>query len=759
MTNCVVSGNTFETFVDSDPPDSSIGEGIEIQDGDWTITRNVVDGATSHHLRIYQDFEGEISYNLFSGITHTQGVYATGNDGTMEFYNNTFVKTSAGNTFLVQLGEAGFEVTNVTFRNNTLADLSASNSWALMRVVDASSAVTLSNNLYDDADGTTEAQWKGVSYSDKATWESNSGEDDSVWDEPVFVSTSDFQLGAGSPAIDAGTDVSLTQDILGNAIIAAPDIGAYEYQGTDFYVDATEGDDSHDGLTLATAWKTIAHVNSQTLSPGDNVYFQRGETWREQVTVDESGSSSNPITFGAYGTGANPILSGADLVTDWTSEGGGVYSKAEITTEPNYAWFDDALGTKEVSQGALNANDEWYWNADTLYIYSSTDPSGKVVEAGSRDYALVGWSGTSYYTVDGLAFQKNNSTWAGAVLAVGTTSESQGVTVQNCTFRYIPKAISIYSVNNVVVSDNVITGHGAGTVSGIDFNDGGVSYNAATTVTVSGNTISQVVYGVVSPNTGTEHINAATISNNTISDCAREGLSFNLADGMTVESNIVSNCGGAGDYSGIHFWEVANAIVRYNTVSGQRDSGAVGGNGIQIDTNTDAAEVYYNLVYDSDGAGISVIDAAGVLIYNNTLYDNGQNNSLVDGVYLAGPSLDTTSATIKNNIGYATNNYAIYIDSNTSDNSLEFDANLWYKAAGNWWYDGSTGGDSLDAWNLKSYVTDDLEGDPVFVSSSDFQLATGSPAIDAGVRIGFGTDILGNPIVGDPDMGAYEVQP
>jgi hypothetical protein len=27
------------------------------------------------------------------------------------------------------------------------------------------------------------------------------------------------------------------------------------------------------------------------------------------------------------------------------------------------------------------------------------------------------------------------------------------------------------------------------------------------------------------------------------------------------------------------------------------------------------------------------------------------------------------------------------------------------------------------------------------------------------VRIGFGTDILGNPIVGDPDMGAYEVQP
>jgi parallel beta-helix repeat protein len=529
-----------------------------------------------------------------------------------------------------------------------------------------------------------------------------------------------------------------------------------------YYVDQTNGNDSNDGLTPAYAIKTIEELETITLVPGDSVFFKRGETWREQLSIGYSGTSGAPITFGAYGTGATPVITGADSVSAWTAEGGDVYSEtASRTTEPNYVWFDHSLGTKEVSQVALNQDDEWFWDSgtDTLYVFSSTDPAGTVIEPGNRDYALVSWAGTSYYTVDGLEFQKNNSTWAGAVLAVGTTSESQGVTVQNCTFRYIPKAISIYSVNNVVVSDNVITGHGAGTVSGIDFNDGGVPYNAATTVTVSGNTISQVAYGVVSPNTGTEHINAATISNNTISDCAREGLSFNLADGMTVESNIVSNCGGAGDYSGIHFWEVANAIVRYNTVSGQRDSGAVGGNGIQIDTNTDAAEVYYNLVYDSDGAGISVIDAAGVLIYNNTLYDNGQNNSLVDGVYLAGPSLDTTSATIKNNIGYATNNYAIYIDSNTSDNSLEFDANLWYKAAGNWWYDGSTGGDSLDAWNLKSYVTDDLEGDPVFVSSSDFQLATGSPAIDAGVRIGFGTDILGNPIVGDPDMGAYEVQP
>jgi len=49
---------------------------------------------------------------------------------------------------------------------------------------------------------------------------------------PLFINTaiSNFQLQSTSPAIDAGTDVSLTSDYAGNPIYGAPDIGAYEYQ-------------------------------------------------------------------------------------------------------------------------------------------------------------------------------------------------------------------------------------------------------------------------------------------------------------------------------------------------------------------------------------------------------------------------------------------------------------------------------------------------------------------------------------------------
>lgn len=47
----------------------------------------------------------------------------------------------------------------------------------------------------------------------------------------TYTTYSDYRLRAGSPAINAGTDVGLTTDFLGKAIRGLPDIGAYEFYG------------------------------------------------------------------------------------------------------------------------------------------------------------------------------------------------------------------------------------------------------------------------------------------------------------------------------------------------------------------------------------------------------------------------------------------------------------------------------------------------------------------------------------------------
>ena len=79
---------------------------------------------------------------------------------------------------------------------------------------------------------------------------------------------------------------------------------------TIYYVSESTGNDANGGTSTATAWQTIAHVNTQTFQPGDSVLFKRGDVWNESLAPPSSGSAGNPITFDAYGTGAAPNLTG-----------------------------------------------------------------------------------------------------------------------------------------------------------------------------------------------------------------------------------------------------------------------------------------------------------------------------------------------------------------------------------------------------------------------------------------------------------------
>ena len=113
----------------------------------------------------------------------------------------------------------------------------------------------------------------------------------------------------------------------------------------------------------------------QGLIPGDQILFKRGEVWREQLTVPSSGSSGNPITIGAYGSGALPVINGANLLSSgWTQFSSTVW-QASVTTRPNQVFFNGVRGTPVASVAAINAASKWYWASNILYVYSTSNPA------------------------------------------------------------------------------------------------------------------------------------------------------------------------------------------------------------------------------------------------------------------------------------------------------------------------------------------------------------------------------------------------
>ena len=90
---------------------------------------------------------------------------------------------------------------------------------------------------------------------------------------------------------------------------------------TDYYVSST-GNDSANGLSSSTPWKTISKVNAEfsRINPGDRILFRRGDVFYGTITVAKSGTAGSPIIISSYGTGALPRISGFTAITGCTHQ-------------------------------------------------------------------------------------------------------------------------------------------------------------------------------------------------------------------------------------------------------------------------------------------------------------------------------------------------------------------------------------------------------------------------------------------------------
>ena len=516
---------------------------------------------------------------------------------------------------------------------------------------------------------------------------------------------------------------------------------ALPLSATTYYVDncVTVGSASNNGTGTSTPWQTIAKVNDSSFSPGDSVLFRAGCTWREQLTVPSSGSAGGPITFGAYGNGAAPIINGADLLSSgWTNTSGNVWQRA-LTTQPNQVFFNGVRGVLKSSTGTITTPGDWWWSANVVYVYSTSNPASAFtipgVEASVRTNAV--WlNQKNFIILSGLDGEKANSTDF-------NIQASHDVRITACTANYsYYEGIYIWTLGATPTTNNDQVDHCT------------VAYNNA-----SGIYVLPTTYG---SSVGVKILNNIVHDNAMMADqfgAFVAGIYAAIGQNLLIEGNDVYNNGvgsTAGGAVGYGIWNDTPGtgnIIRYNRTHGNRFSGIIVEDG-HTHSATDLA-VYGNVVYSNGGTGafadgdcgIQVWRANdGMAIYNNTMYGNNVNLCVIGLNGVGGAS----NVLAKNNIatGAITANLMAYYggdNDGTNGSGNVYTNNSFGAAASNFiQWGASTFYSTYATWEAASGncgTTDcshSIQTAPTFTnaSSDNFTVTSGSSAIDAGTNLG-----------------------
>ena len=334
-----------------------------------------------------------------------------------------------------------------------------------------------------------------------------------------------------------------------------------------YYVDATNGNDANNGLSEATPWKTIAKVNALKFNPGDQILLKRGEFWREQLNVSSSGVPGNLITFGAYGSGNDPIINGSDELINWSLSD--LKSAANLNiyqTQCNWIptqVFEDGKhldfipwNTDLQNTSALMDTGKWTYDSSKMILYilcsDGNNPSIHSIEAQKRSYSLIGYD-KNHIKIENLVFKMAKS---------DGLSNTRGLSwiISKC------KAYSNYrygifmdggNAKNCLIEECVVWD-----------NNMGIGATNAIDLTIKG---------------CTSH------NNNYISDS--DGMQFNYVTNLTVERCEIfeNNYGGSSD--GIQINHTQNATIRYNFLHNNGNSSI-----IFTGSQDSYGKVYYNTI-------------------------------------------------------------------------------------------------------------------------------------------------------------------
>ncbi len=182
-----------------------------------------------------------VAYAL--GMSFSQeGAYAQYAVRNSKVYNNTFIMNDSLTGHIGIMIHNAAAIDNLTFKNNIIffANSTRGNGYFVYQQ-SGSGTLHFDNNLFFRVGGNQAgfANIQGTAYNSFTAWQSAGYDPHSAWNNPLFtnLTTENYTLQAGSPAINFGTNLGLTLDYNNNPIpSSSPDVGAYEHTSTSTYI-------------------------------------------------------------------------------------------------------------------------------------------------------------------------------------------------------------------------------------------------------------------------------------------------------------------------------------------------------------------------------------------------------------------------------------------------------------------------------------------------------------------------------------------
>lgn len=167
------------------------------------------------------------------------------------------------------------------------------------------------------------------------------------------------------------------------------------FAGTAYYI-ANGGNDSDPG-TQAQPWASTSKVNTVFASKaaGDSFLFQRGDLFQGFLIISRSGAAGTPMYIGAYGNGANPIITGMSSIVAWTNLGSNIWQSTFAVSSMNDMQIVTVNGV--VIPMGRTPNTGWYIVSSATPTNPSQTPPW-TLSSTSIDSTAIDWTGADLVT-------------------------------------------------------------------------------------------------------------------------------------------------------------------------------------------------------------------------------------------------------------------------------------------------------------------------------------------------------------------------